>query len=54
MTRYEMMKTRLDNLDRGLMVREMSEEMFLFWNDIYNQLVEVIENMTMAEAIEEV
>lgn len=54
MTRYELLKQRLDNLDRGLMVREMSEEMFLFWNDIYNKLVEAIENMSVAEAIEEV
>lgn len=54
MTRYELLKQRLDNLDRGLMVREMSEEMFLFWNNIYNQLVDVIESMSVAEAIEEV
>lgn len=50
MTRYEQMKNRIDNLERGLKVRKMKKKTLSFWNNVKNSLIENLNEMTIEEA----
>lgn len=50
MTNYELMKNRIDNLERGLEVRKMKKKTFSFWNDVKNSLIKNLNEMTIEEA----
>lgn len=50
MTNYELMKNRIDNLERGLKVRKMKKKTLSFWNNVKNSLIENLNEMTIEEA----
>ena len=50
MTKYEQMKNRIDNLERGLKIRKMKKKTLSFWNDVKNSLIKNLNEITIEEA----
>lgn len=52
MTKYELLRNKIDNLRRGLAVRNLTAESIRFWESVLHQLESKIENMSIEEAQE--
>ena len=52
MTRFEQMKNRNDNLERGLQVRELDEWEVVYWHRVKTMLENQLNKMTIEEAQE--
>lgn len=50
MTKYEHLRNKIDNLRRGLGVRNLTAESIRFWESVLHQLEAKLENMTISEA----
>lgn len=54
MTKYELLRNKIDNLRRGLGVRNLTAESIRFWESVLHQLEAKFETMTIEEAGQEV
>jgi hypothetical protein len=54
MTKYEHLRNKIDNLRRGLAVRNLTAESIRFWESVLHQLESKIDRMSIEEAGETV